>query len=144
MKIGERQFRVAPMLAMDAIVLQHRVAKVLAPALKQLPDILALASSGDDGAKQRAEMQAFSMIAEIFAAAEPRAAAELLRDICEIAEVKRPSGAWEGVIFDADFSGGPRLAEAYRLAIAVLKEQFGELFAVARESGARARATIRA
>jgi len=49
--------------------------------------------------------------------------------------VKRPSGAYGEVSFDADFTGN--LGEIMPVAVFVLQEQFGDFFGAALASGSR-------
>lgn len=135
-KIGGKTFKVEPMLAFEAIVLQARLLKMVGPALETLPEIFAGASKSDDAAeKARANAAAISAISAIFAKADPVDVATVLKDVCEIAMVRRPSGAYEHVDFDGDFTGDQK--SIIPVTLFVLQEQFGDFFAGALASGSR-------
>jgi hypothetical protein len=129
-KIGEKTFKVEPMLATQAIRLQARLLKVVGPALDKLPTIFAGRKKGDEAASNGAAIAAFT---DIFTRADPDAIMELIKDVCEVAMVKRPSGAYDPVSFDGDFTGN--LGEIIPVAVFVLQEQFGDFFTAALANG---------
>ena len=129
-KIGNKVFKTEPLLATEAIKLQARLLKVLGPALDKLPAILGGRAKGDEATSNAAAIAAFT---DIFARADPDEIMALVRDVCEVAMVKRPSGAYDPVSFDGDFTGN--LGEIVPVAIFVLQEQFGDFFGAALASG---------
>jgi hypothetical protein len=64
--------------------------------------------------------------------------ATLVKDVVEIAMIKRPSGQYDQVDLDGDLSS--RKGDILPLAILVLREQFGDFFSAALANGARAMA----
>lgn len=129
-KIGSKTFKVEPMLATEAIKLQARLLKVIGPALDKLPAILGGRAKGDEVTSNGAAVAAFT---DIFTRADPDELMELVRDVCEVAMVKRPSGAYDPISFDGDFTGN--LKEIIPVAVFVLQEQFGDFFGDALASG---------
>jgi hypothetical protein len=128
-KIGGRTFSVEPMLALESMVLKARLMKVAAPVLSVLPTILASASED----KERANLQAITAFGELFSKSDPKELAHLVKDICEVASIQRPSGNVERVDFDGDMTGHD--GDIPVLAIFVLREQFGDFFAGLRGIG---------
>lgn len=129
-KIGQKTFKVEPLLATEAIKLQARLLKVIGPALDKLPSILGGWKKGDEAASNAAAIAAFT---DIFTSSDPDEIMALVRDICEVAMVKRPSGAYDPVSFDGDFTGN--LGDIIPVAVFVLQEQFGDFFGAALASG---------
>lgn len=137
-KIGDRTFKVEPMLATDAVRLQARLLKVLGGGIDRLPEIMA--GAGKDAspeAKAKSNAAAVAAFADIFANGDPDLMTKLVQEIVETAMVKRPSGEYSLVDMDGDFTG--RLDEMFELAVFVLREQFGAFFTGRLASGARAR-----
>ncbi|MEZ2132396.1 MULTISPECIES: phage tail assembly chaperone [unclassified Sinorhizobium] len=138
-KINGIEYRVEPMLATRAIVMQARLMRAAGPLAAKLPGILA--SRRVDATieeKAKADAEALSAITDIFGAVAPEEFAALVKDICELAKIKRPSGHYDFVDFDGDFSG--RLGDIIPVVLFVLKEQFGDFFSGALANGARAAA----
>lgn len=129
-KIGNKVFKTEPLLATEAIKLQARLLKVVGPALDKLPAIFGGRRAGDEVTSNAAAIAAFT---DIFARADPDEIMELVKDVCEVAMVKRPSGAYDPVSFDGDFTGN--LGEIVPVAVFVLQEQFGDFFGAALASG---------
>ena len=133
-KINGETYKVAPMLATEAIVLQARLMRVLGPAAAKLPAIIASRKEGvGDEEKARADQEAIAAITGIFAGSEPREIAGLIKDIVETAMVRRPSGVYEQIDMDNDFTG--RLGDLIPVVTFALKEQFGDFFSGAVASG---------
>lgn len=129
-KIGQKTYKVEPMLATEAIKLQARLLRVAGPALDKLPAILGGRKAGDEAASNAAAIAAFT---DIFTRADPEEIMALVRDVCEVAMVRRPSGAYDPVSFDGDFTGN--LKEIIPVAVFVLQEQFGDFFGAALANG---------
>lgn len=135
-KIGARTFKVEPLLATEAIRLQMRLVKAIGPAMSRLPEILS-GIGKDAAAKEKANAAAVTALADIISDMEPDVATDLVRDIVQVAMVKRPSGAYDQVDMDGDFTG--QLGDVVAVATFVLKEQFAEVFSGARGNGSLAR-----
>jgi hypothetical protein len=136
-KIGSRTFKVEPLLATEAIRLQMRLAKAIGPAISRLPEIFA-GMGKDQAAKEKANATAIAAVSEIIGGMKADDAADLVRDIVQVAMVKRPSGAYDQVDMDGDFTG--QLGDIIPVATFVLQEQFGEVFSGARGNGSPAKA----
>jgi len=134
-KIGSRTFKVEPLLATEAIRLQMRLVKAIGPAISRLPEIFA-GIGKDAAAKEKANGAAVSAMADIIGKMEPDDAADLVKDIVQVAMIKRPSGAYDQVDMDGDFTGS--LGDIIPVATFVLQEQFAEVFSGARGSGSPA------
>lgn len=129
-KIGGVEYRVAPLLAMDAVRLQVRILKTAGPLIDSLPGIFEALGRGD---KAAANAAATSALAKAMAGADEDEVAKLVSDICAVAEARRPSGSYERVDIDVEFAG--RLKDMYALVVFVLSAQFSELFPGALENG---------
>lgn len=127
-KIGTRTFKTEPLLATQAIMLQARVFKLIGPGLSKIGQIMA--NSGGEGEQGRAALGA---LAEVFAQADPEAVTALVRDVVQMAQIKRPSGIYENCDMDGDFTG--HAADVYPVALFVLKEQLGDFFSGLPELG---------
>ncbi len=135
-KINGETYKVGPMLATEAIVLQARLMRVLGPAAVKLPGIIAARVDGASAEeKAKADQEAIAAITGIFAGSEPREIAELIKDIVETAMVQRASGSYGQIDMDVDFTG--RLGDLIPVVTFVLKEQFGDFFSGAVASGRR-------
>ncbi|MBB4063688.1 phage tail assembly chaperone [Gellertiella hungarica] len=133
-KIGGSVYKVEPMLATQAIILQARLARVIGPAISKLPGILASRKEGaSDEQKAQADADAVSAVTEIFSRCPPHEIAELVKDVVEVAMVQRPSGVYEPVDFDLDFTG--RLGDVIPTVVFVLATQFGDFFSGALANG---------
>ncbi|KAA0970808.1 hypothetical protein FPY71_10050 [Aureimonas fodinaquatilis] len=133
-KIGDRTFKVDPPLATVAIVMQARLMKAVGPAIDKLPDIFAGARASEGTAeKDRGNAAAVQALTGILSGLKPEDVAGLLKDLTEMALIKRPSGHYEPVDFDGDFSG--RLGEVIPVITFVVREVFGDFFSGAVASG---------
>ena len=136
-KINGRTFKVEPLLATEAIRLQMRLIKAIGPAIDRLPEIFAGIRDGKAEAKEKANSAAISALSDIISGLEPDDATDLVRDIVQVAMIKRPSGAYDQVDLDGDFTG--RLGDIIPVATFVLQEQFAEVFSGARGTGSPAK-----
>lgn len=135
-KIGGRTFRVGHVLATDAIKLQVRLLKIIGGGVDRLPVILA--GMGDKGkadpeAKAASDAAAVAALADIFSKADPDGVTRLISDILSMAQLNNPSGAWEEVNIDQDFTQHKR--DLFPVAAFVLQEVLGDFFAGALGSG---------
>jgi len=120
-KINGRTFKVEPMLALSALVLQARLLKIAGPAMARLGDIFK--GGGDDEARNAGALAA---IADIFVNAEPEALAALIKDVVELAYVLRPSGTYGRCDLDGDFTMNK--GDILPVMFFVLQTQFGDFF----------------
>ncbi len=125
--IGGDTYKVDAVLATRAIVLQARIAKAAGPIAAQLPSVIAVATGGStDEQKAAANSALIGAITDVFGTMPPEEFAALVKDIVEIAKIKRPSGAYDPIDFDGDFTG--RMGNIIPVAAFVLKEVFGDFF----------------
>lgn len=125
-KINGQTYKVDPLLATEAILLQARLLKVVGPAVDRLPEVLSAAAGGDETEKARANATAISAFMDIFQRADPREIVGLVKDVVEIAMVMPPSGQYRKVDLDGDFTGN--LSAMAQVAVFVLQEQFRDFF----------------
>lgn len=136
-KIGGRTFRCEPLLARDAIVLQARLIKFLGAGIDRLPQIFGgMSAKATPEEKEKANASAIRAITEIFGKAEPDQVADLASDIVRIAQIVRPSGAYDPCDLDGDFSGRD-MKDLFPVITFVLQEQFGDFFGGADAAGNR-------
>jgi hypothetical protein len=131
-RIGGQEYRVEPLLATKAWALRLRVAKLIdRGTIEELTAVFKQADT--DGRKLKdIGLEIVGIIAELLAKHDPEQIVGLLKDLCEIAQVRLDSG-YSRVIFDEEFTG--KGAEALELAAFVIAEQFSELFSDALVSG---------
>lgn len=126
-KINGRTFKTEPMLATNAMVLQARLLKAVGPGLSRLGEIFqGVGPNKSEEQKERSNAAALVAFAEIFAKSDPEEFARLVKDIIEIAMIRRPSGVYEHCDFDGDFTGHQK--DILAVALFVLREQFGDFF----------------
>ena len=122
-RIGGEVYRYVPILASESLRLRIKLLKLLGSALDRLPEILRGASPGasqkDIDAMNEGVVKA---LGDIFAKVDPDSGTELIRQIVEIAQVKRPAG-YDQVQMDLDFTDRPD--ELLPVVGFVLKEVFG-------------------
>ena len=132
-KIADRVYRCEPLLLKPSLALKFKMMKLLAPGLELLPDIISN-MQGDQAAQVQANKDAISALTAILEGLEFDEAYELMREVTEVAKVKRASGHYEPVDFEGDFSG-VREKEIIPVMIFVLREQFADFFSDALEAG---------
>lgn len=126
-KIGGREFQVGQVLATDAVLLQARLMKVIGAGVERLPTILKGAGeSASDEAKAASRAAAVAAFTDIFANGDPAVMTSLVRDVVQLATVKRPSGAFEQVDMDGDFTEDK--GSLFPVVIFVLQEVLGDFF----------------
>lgn len=126
-KIGQTTFRVDPLLATNALILQARVMKMVGPALSKFGAIMkGVGSDKTEEAKAQSDAAAISAFVDIFIHADPNDLANLLKDLCQTARILRPSGSYDPVDFDGDMT--ERQKDIVPLVVFVLREQFGDFF----------------
>ena len=132
-KIADRVYKCEPLLLKPSLALKFKVMKLLAPGLERLPDILSN-MQGDEAARVQANKDAVAALTSILDGLEFEEAYDLMREVTEVAKVKRASGHYEPVDFEGDFSG-IREKEIIPVMIFVLREQFADFFSDALEAG---------
>lgn len=126
-KIHGSVYQVGTMLALDALKLKVKLLKVLGGAIDRLPMILAGAGKDKDkAAKDASNAAAVAAFADIFVHGDPDEMIALVKEIAEMAQVKRPSGAWEQV--DVELFQSDDLSELFEIVVFVLREVFGPFF----------------
>jgi hypothetical protein len=125
-KINNRTFRVEPMLATRAMVMQARLFRLAGPAIERLPEILRGVGSRSQEEREEANAHAIQAFVDIFAKTDPDELAGMIKELAELAEIKRPSGSYDRVDFDGEFTGNG--ADIVPLVVWVAQEQFGDFF----------------
>lgn len=126
-KINGRTFKTEPMLATQALVLQARLFKALGPAVSRIGDVMqGYGSDKTEEQKQRSNMAAVAALTEIFTQSNPEDIAQLVKDVVEVAQIKRDSGNYDHCDLDGDFTG--RQKDLIPVVAFVLREQFGDFF----------------
>lgn len=134
-EIGGRTFKVGDVLATESITLQARLLQLIGGGLDRLPVIL---GSRVEGAtpemKAVGDGAAVAALGDIFSKCEPKTVTKLIQDIVAYATIHRPSGAWEKVDLDGDFT--QHKSDIFPLVIFVLREVLGDFFSGLLASGA--------
>lgn len=126
-KIKGATYKVEPMLALEAVKLQARLLKVLGGGIDRLPEVLAGAGSkATPEQKEKSNAAAVAAFTDIFVKGDPDEMANLVKDVVEVAMVKRPSGSYEQVDMDGDFTGN--MGAMFQVVVFVLREVFGDFF----------------
>lgn len=122
-KINGRTFAVGSVLAMKSMVLKARLAKTAAPVFAVLPSVIGAVGTGE-AEKEEAGLKLIAALSELFGKGDPVVIAELFKDICELASIRRDSGSVDQVDFDGDLTGHE--ADILPLVAFVLTEVFGD------------------
>ncbi|QIG68888.1 hypothetical protein EVB71_036 [Rhizobium phage RHph_Y55] len=126
-KIGSRTFKVQPMLATKALVLQGRLFKALGPAVSKFGEMLK--TRGDDvplEQKEAAQSAALAALGEVLSKLDPHEYASLVGEIISTAQIQRGNGQYMPADLDGDFS--ENIDEILPVVLFVLKVQFGPFF----------------
>lgn len=126
-KFSNRAFRVEPLLASKAMVLRAKVMRLAEPALMRLGEIMR--GHGKDKTEEEksgATAALMSSFMEIFSRSDPEEVAGLIKEVCEIAIIKRGDGQYYPVDFDGDFT--QHQGDILPVAVWVLREQFADFF----------------
>lgn len=125
-KINGREFKTEPLLATNALMLQARLFSAVGPAINRFGEVMqGHGSDKTDEQKNRSQAAAMQALTSIFMQAKPIELAQLIKDVVEVAMIKRPTG-YEPVDFDGDFTG--KQADIIPVVLFVLREQFGDFF----------------
>jgi hypothetical protein len=126
-RFGKRTFRMEPMLATKALIMQARLFRLAGPALERLPEILVGIGAGKSEEERTiANAAAVQGFVSVFQHTSPEDLADMIRELAELAQIKRPSGSWEKVDLDGDFTG--EQGDLIPLVVWVAQEQFGDFF----------------
>lgn len=135
-KIAGMTIKVDRPLATQALKLQARLVRAAGALVDKFPALVASRKqslSPEETAKIEAE--ALAAIVDIFNRLSPDEYADLVGEIVGIAQIQRPSGAYDHMDLDGDFS--LNLGAIIPVALFVLQETFGDFFAAATASGTR-------
>jgi len=137
-KINGRTFRVEPLLATKAMVVQARLFRMAGPAIERVPEIMrGIGKDKSEHERNLANSHAIQAFVEIFSQTNPEELAEMIKELAEMAEVKRPSGSYERVDFDGDFTGHGQ--DIIPVVVWVAQEQFGDFFSGLLAAGSQGR-----
>lgn len=132
-KINGETFRYTPILATESLKLRIKILQILGGAIDRLPAILKGANPrATEEEKEAANAAGVAAFADIFAKADPDRTTALIKEIVEIAEIKRPSG-YDQVQMDLDFTENPDAL--IPVVVFVLKEIFGNFSAGVQGAG---------
>lgn len=125
-RINGETYRYVPILASESLRLRIKLLKLLGTALERLPEILKGSSpNATEKDIQTMNEGMVKALGDIFANIDPDSGTELIRQIVEIAQIKRPSG-YDQVQMDLDFTDRPD--DLLPVVGFVLKEVFGNFF----------------
>lgn len=133
-KINGRLFQVGEVLATDAIRLQARLLKLVGGGVDRLPQILAgMGKDAEPAAREASNAALLAALTDIFSKCDPNEVTALVKLIVEMAAVKAPSGTWQQVDLDGDFTQSK--GDILPVAAFVLREVLGDFFAGPLASG---------
>lgn len=137
-KIANMVVKVDRPLATEALKLQARLMRAAGGLAEKLPAILASRKEGvSEEERAKADADALTAITGIFDRLSPDEFANLVGDVVAMAKVQRPSGMYDPMDLDGDFS--TNLGAIIPVVVFVLKEVFGDFFSAAQASGSRAK-----
>lgn len=130
-KINGRVYRVPPVLATKAVVLQARVVRAIGPALEE---VIALIPSPESQADSSAVAKAMlDAVVKVCENSDPEVLASLIRDMVDLSQIQRPSNQWHRTDMDGDLTQYPE--DLLPLVAFVGESVFGAFFAGGRASG---------
>jgi hypothetical protein len=138
-KIKGRVFKVVPMLAGEAIELYSDIIRIVGQGTGRLPAIVLGLSQKDTDGNLLSDVAAVMALTDILSGSSSAEISGLVKRIVEIATISRPSGNYEPVDLDGDFTG--HLADIPEVVAFILKEQFGDFFTGSGGNGIIARMT---
>lgn len=124
--INGETYKVEPILATRAVTLLARLTKTAGPLAASLPEALASTQAASEEERNAGGAAVLAAITDIFASTTPEEFTALVKDVIEIAKIRRPSGNYDPVDFDGDFS--TRFGSIIPVAAFVLTEAFGDFF----------------
>lgn len=133
-KIKGNTYKVDAVLATEAIRLQMRLLKVIGGGIDRLPTILSgVGKTVSEEKKAESNAAAVAAFTDIFMKGDPDEMTMLIKDVVELARIKRPSGSYEQVDLDGDFTQDK--SALIPLVVFILREVFGDFFSDALENG---------
>lgn len=135
-KIKGREFQVGKVLATEAVLLQARLMKVIGAGVERLPVILKGVGDASDEAKEASRAAAVAAFTDVFVNGDPVTMTRLIKDVVEMATVKRKSGVYEQVDMDGDFTDDK--GALFPVAVFVLQEVLGDFFTGLQANGRHA------
>lgn len=139
-KIGNRVFKVVPMPAGAALELYGDIIRIAGQGAGRLSAIILGLSTGEDlEGRLLADVAALHALTDILSGSSSAEVRDLIKRIIELAMIHRPSGSYEQVDLDGDFTGS--LGDILPVAAFVLKEQYGDFFIGSGGNGIIARMT---
>lgn len=140
-EIEGRNFRVAKLQVMKQVELKARILRVLGPAAKSLPEILAGRAKEDATPEDRARADgaAIEAMMGVFTGNDSQAITSLISDVVRLAEIQGDSGTFTRVSIERDIDPLENsLLALYTLFYFVLSEQFASFFSGLMASMSRA------
>ncbi len=135
-KIRSMEIRVDRPLATEALRLQARLMRPAGGVADQLPSLIgSLQAAQTDEAKQAVGVKFIGVLTSVFTELKPDEYANLVGDIVSLAKLKRPSGHYEAMDLDGDFTED--FGAIIPVVAFVLKEVFGDFFSGAPVNGNR-------
>jgi hypothetical protein len=124
--INGRTFKHEPMLAEESMELQAELFRLAGPAMAHLGGMLAgVGAQGEDDIA-RSNIAAVAAFNDIFQTTPPREYAQLVKKVCEMARIKRPSGNYEKLHFNGDMTDNKK--DIIPLVVWVIQEEYGDFF----------------
>ena len=124
---SKRTYKQEPMLATSAMIMQAKLLRLAGPAVSRIPQIMqGFGKNKTPEQEATSNAAAISAFAEIFSQTDPEELAGLLKELCEVAMIKRGNGEYGPVDFDGDMTG--HTGDIMPLVIWVIREQFADFF----------------
>lgn len=138
-KIGGREYRTAPLPAKEAVALYIDLNRIAGKAKDHLPGLFlqSMSENDPDALMSKAlteQLLIFISLTEVLEKTSTPEIIGLLDRIVRVAEIKRPSGAYDPCDFDGDFSG-QHLKDLFPIVRWVVSEQFRDFFTESADGG---------
>ena len=138
-KLSGREYRIQAPTAMEALDLLAELTEVAGPLAPRIPLMIGGLSDEDPNGRLYADAALLEAMSAIIKTAGKDRVTAIVRRVVEMAEIRRPSGQYERVDLDGDFTGG--LQDIFPLARLVLKETLYGFFTGKEASGILGRLT---
>src|SRR5690554_281632 len=127
-KFGDRHFRSQPLLATRSWLIKERLARLFARAglEDRLPAMMAGFGKADGPEAAASNAAAIAAFTSVFDRTPEGEITNLVKDLCEIAEIRQASGGYTPVDFDRDFTGHD--GDVLPVVVWIVREQFGDFF----------------
>ncbi|UQS95086.1 chaperone protein [Pseudanabaena phage Pam3] len=135
-KFGNRTFQVGDVLATEAVELQCRFLQIVGGGVDRLPTILAGAGDAAQEAKDASSAALVAALADIFSKCEPKRVTGFIKDVVGYCQIMRPSGSWEQVDLDGEFTQKEHRRDLYPVVLWALQEILSDFFAGLLANGA--------